>query len=197
MPQLEQALDLAWQQIDERLALIQRRHHDRGDIPLYEAQAGPPATDADIELLSRCLAMPVPLELEHALRKWNGRWIVHDHMISLMAVWEHEQVARASQWSHEHSDVRFESVIGPINPVLESRRRICIGGHEGSGKFLFLDFEDPPAGGHLGQVIRMGEEPTAEFVAPSFLEFLRMVSRAPAYDDDPEFDPLKFDPGKP
>ena len=63
-----------------------------------------------------------------------------------------------------------------------------------AGRFLFLDYEDPPAGGRLGQVIRVSDEPIAQLVAASFVEFLNRVAEAPVYDDDPEFDLLAARP---
>ncbi len=86
----------------------------------------------------------------------------------------------------------FEEVIGPVNPLLESKRRIFFGEHDWSGSSLFLDYETPPAGGMLGQVIRVGEDPVAKFVSASFVDFLNLVAAAPAFKDDVDFDPLEW-----
>ena len=91
--------------------------------------------------------------------------------------------------SEEFANATFDQVTGPVNPILESKRRICFGAHESSDTGLYLDYEDPPSGGQLGQVIRIGVD-FLEYVAPSFVDFLNMIADAPVYDDDPDFDPL-------
>jgi cell wall assembly regulator SMI1 len=189
MQNLHQELDAAWSAIDERLQLLQRRHAETGDIPLYDAALSPPATASELKELANCLGMPVPPELEHALRRWNGRWIAHDHMISLSPVQDYIQMAKWPQVEDDPNQT-FERVVGPINPTSSLKKRICFGGYEGGGTFLYLDFEPPPPGGRLGQIICFNEEPVAKLVAPSFLEFLRKVAAAPPYDDDPEADPF-------
>lgn len=188
----EQELGAAWRRIDERLSRLQRRHREQGDIPLYEADSKPPATVKELDQLRQVLGMDVPFELADGLKRWNGRWIAHDHMISFMSIAEHLEIAKANPWIEENAGLTFERVLGPINPVLNSRKRICFGGHEAMGSFLFIDYETPPQGGCLGQVIRIGEEPVAQFVASSFADFLDRVADAPAYDDDPDFDPLTW-----
>lgn len=190
----EYELEVAWKRVGERLAALQRRHYERKDIPFYEAALNAPATERDLSQLETALGMAVPLELGYSLKRWNGRWIAQDHMISLMSIAEHLQVARANPWREEHADLTFERVVGPINPVLNSKKRICFGGHEATGSFLFIDYENPPAGGQLGQVIRLTEEPVAQFVAATFVDFLNLIVDAPVYDDDPDFDPLAWRP---
>ena len=190
----EQELEAAWKRVDDRLAALQRRHIEIGDIPFYEAALNAPATDRDLIQLQKALGMAIPLELNYSLKRWNGRWIAHDHMISLVSVADHLHMAQADSWRGEQTKLTFEEVVGPIKPTLFSKKRICFGGHEATGSFLFLDYEDPPAGGQPGQVIRVLEEPIAQFVAASFVEFLNILADAPVYDDDPEFDPLSWRP---
>jgi len=187
---IEQELAAAWQRIDQRTKALQRRHRDIGDIPLYDDGLNPPASNAQLLQLKKAFGMDVPIELAYSLKRWNGRWIAHDHMISLSPVADHIYMSQVSPWQEEYADETFEQVFGPINPLMNSRKRFCIGGHEGSGEFLYLDYENPPKGGRLGQVIRIGEEPTAQYIAGSFVEFLNMVAAAPVYDDNPDFDPL-------
>lgn len=196
---------LAWDRVDERLARIQERHAQDAEVPFYETCASPGASDDEIRVLASLLEVELPPELAESLRKWNGRWIAQDHMIALSPISDYLHAAaiekdfqrRASaRDKRERERMTFERVIGPINPKMESARRICFGSHEPSGSFLFLDFEDPPEGGAPGQVIRTGEDPSAECVAPSFVAFLQLVASAPLYDDDPEHDPLKIDDGR-
>jgi hypothetical protein len=189
----EQALAAAWQRVDDRLARLQRRHYQVGDIPLYEGGLNPPATEKELQQLETAWGAPIPFELAYSFRRWNERWIAHDHAINFWSVSDHLRIAQSGSLLLEaDAGATFERVIGPINPVLESRKRYDIGGHEYSGTFLFLDYEDPPAGGQPGQVIRIGEDPIAEFVAASFVDFLNLVADAPVFDDDPEFDPLQW-----
>jgi cell wall assembly regulator SMI1 len=190
----EQELAAAWERVDERLAALQRRHNEKGDIPLYEAALNPPATAQELRQLAGTLEMPIPFELAYSLKRWNGRWIAHDHVIDLSPIRDHVYAANASQWREEDAGLTFEHVIGPISLIMESKKRICFGGHEYSGSGLYLDYEDPPEGGHRGQVIRIGEEPIAEFVAASFVDFLNLIAAAPANDDEPDFDPLAWRP---
>lgn len=185
-------LEEAWAAVDSRLHALQSRHRTRCDIPFYEISPGAPAANEQLLELSKAWGGYVPPALWHSLSRWNGRWIAHDHMISLMSIEEHLASHVANSWSTPDESLEFEEVVGPINLRMESSKRYCIGGHEASGTFLYLDFEDPPPGGRLGQVIRTGEEPSAEYVAESFVDFLMLVAKAPAYDDDPEFDPLAW-----
>lgn len=193
------ALAAAWEGIDQRLRRIQKRHETNPSIPLYDSGANLGARASDLAVLRSALAIEPPSELVESLRRWNGRWIAHDHVINLSPIHEYTYHAKIAADFHrraslrdkrEYDEMTFERVVGPINPRMNSRRRILFGGHEYSGSALFLDFEDPPAGGKPGQVIRVGEEPVAELVAASFLEFLKLVATAPLYDDDPDFDPL-------
>ncbi|MGR8936018.1 MAG: SMI1/KNR4 family protein [Gammaproteobacteria bacterium] len=189
----EQALATAWQRIDDRLAMMRRRHFEVGDIPFYEAALRPPATEKDLRQLEKVLGSPLPFELAYSFRRWNGCWIAHDHIISLSPISDLIYAAKSYTLPlEEYGEESFDEVIGPINSVLESRKRYNFGGHERSGTFLFLDYEDPPPGGQLGQVIRIGEDPVAEFVAASFVDFLNLVADAPVYNDDPDFDPLEW-----
>lgn len=189
---LETELEAAWRRIDARLEAMQKRHHTQGDIPLYETGANPPATESEIALLEKAIGTPLPFEWAYSLRRANGRWIAHDHIISLFSIQSFlagfSEVRRSMRL---YNDLTFESVDGPINPVMNSFRRYCFGIHEYSGTGLELDYEDPPEGGRLGQVIRIGESAYAEYVAPSFVDFLNMVANAPVHDDDPDFDPLQ------
>ena len=189
---IEEELLAAWKRVDERLAQLQHRALEIKDIPLYVAAQNASATESDLEELEAALGMAVPVELRCSLKHWNGRWIAQDHMISLMSTAEHMQLARMNQWQVPQAGLTLERVDGPINPVLDSKKRICFGGHETTGTFLYIDYEDPPAGGRLGQVIRIGEEPIAQWVAGSFVEFLNLVADAPVHDDDPDFDPLQW-----
>lgn len=190
----KQKLALAWQRVDDRLAALQRRHYEKGDVPLYEAALNPPATEQEFKQLELAWQAPVPFELAYSLRRWNGRWIAHDHMISLSPISEHLYMARVTPPGQENDDASYEKVTGPINPIMESRKRYCFGGHELSGTFLYLDYEEPPEGGHLGQVIRIGEDLDVEFVATSFVDFLNLVASAPFNFEDSDFDPLQWHP---
>lgn len=182
----EQELAAAWMRVDERLSAMQRRHREKGDIPLYENALNPPATDKELRQLEKALGSSLPFELAYSLKHWNGRWIAHDHVIDLSCLSDHLAAVGYSPDINE--------VVGPINPVNDFTRRYAFGGHEGSKSFLYLDYEDPPAGGKVGQVIRIGQDPIAEYVAASFVEFLNLVADAPVRDDDPDFDPLKWRP---
>ncbi len=191
----EQQLKAAWQRVDDRLSALQRRHSEKGDIPLYEAALNPPATEKELQQLERALGMPIPFELAYSLKQWSGRWIAHDHVIDLTSIQDQLQyLAGKSTTPEEYADETFEQVTGPINPILDSKKRICFGAHEGSDTGLYLDYEVPPAGGSLGQVIRIGANLNAEYVAASFVDFLNMIADAPVYDDDPDFDPLELQP---
>ena len=188
----QQELASAWDRVDERIAALQRRHHERGDVDLYDAQLNVPATENDLAKLNHALIMEAPFELLYSLRRWNGRWIAPDHALDLGSVSFLVAAKEAITWTEEEAEQSFEEVQGPINPVMHSPRRIAFGYHDQSGSTLFLDYEDPPAGGRLGQVIRIGEEPIAQWVAGSFVEFLNLVADAPVHDDDPDFDPLQW-----
>jgi cell wall assembly regulator SMI1 len=192
----EHELAAAWQRVDDRLAMLQLRHHQNGDIPFYKAGLNPPASEEELRQLELAWGAPIPFELVYSLRRWNGRWIAHDHVIDLSPISDHLSVAQACVLAPDASEEEtFDSVIGPVNPVFESRKRYPFGGHEYSGSFLYLDFEDPPEGGTRGQVIRIGEEPTVEYVAASFVDFLNLIAEAPVLDDvqdDPNFDPLRW-----
>lgn len=198
---IQRAVARAWAEVDARLDRLQRRSREVGDLPLYRLDEGAPATAGELDELGKALEVAVPPELAYSLMRWNGRWIAHDHIISLSPIADHlrtEAIERRRRARSSERDIReleastFEQVLGPINPKAESRRRIAFGGHEYSGSALYLDYEDPPPGGTLGQVIRIGEEPVAEFVAPSFVDFLLRVAQAPVHDDDPAHDPLAW-----
>ncbi len=191
----ERELKSAWQRVDDRLAALRRRHAEKGDVPLYEAALNPPATDKELQELERALGMAVPFELAYSLKQSNGRWIAHDHAIDLQPIQDHlYYFANLGPRSMEYAGDTFHTVIGPINPIFNSTKRICFGGHEGSDTSLYLDYENPPAGGQLGQIIRIGVESKAEYVAASLADYLNMIADAPVYDDDPDFDPLKLRP---
>lgn len=191
---IDQDLADAWKRLDERLSKLQIRHRQIGDIPLYEAHLNPPATENELSRLEAALGATLPHELSFSLRHWNGRWIAHDHGIDLAPVSDLIKVAQSGGAIDEYRRETYERVTGPINPTLESMKRYLFGSHEYSGSNLYLDYEDPPEGGRPGQVIRVGEEPVAEFVAASFVDFLNMIAEAPAHDDDPDFDPLRWRP---
>lgn len=179
----------AWARVDARLGLIQARHIADPRIPLYRLDAGPPATDQELDLLRSVVDVELPFELVESLRRWNGRWIAHDHIIALSPIRDYVYLKAVDRCSEEdRASATFEEVRGPINLKMDNRRRICFASHEYSGSFLFLDFEDPPSAGSPGQVIRIGEEPIAEFIAPSFVDFLEMVALSPMHDDKPEYD---------
>ena len=189
----EQELDAAWQRIDDRLAALQRRHREKGDVPLYDASLKPPATDAEIKQLEKLLGFEIPFELAYSLNRWNGRWIAHDHVIDLSSVSDLLYLARSSASAETSDDDVHGQVIGPVSSKVDYKQRINFGGHEGSSSSLYFDYVEPPAGGRLGQIIRIGED-TAEYVAASFVEFLNLVADAPVRDDDSDFDPLKSRP---
>lgn len=189
---LEQQLKAAWQRVDDRVASLQRRHREKGDIPLYEAALNPPATDQELQQLERAWGVAIPFELAYSLKRWNGRLIAHDHMIDLSSVADLLYLAETCGRYLADDSVEYEHVIGPINPIFESKKRYNFGGHEFSGSSLYLDYVTPPAGGTLGQVIRDGEEPIARFVAASFVDFLNLIADAPVHDDVPDFDPLEW-----
>jgi len=192
---LEQALEAAWQRIDDRFSGLQRRYREQGDIPLYEADLNPPATDRELQQLEKAWGAVIPFELAYSLRRWNGRLIAHDHMIHLASVSEILYLVETCGWSaYGDSSVEYERVIGPVNPILESKKRYDFGGHEFLGSSLYLDYENPPSGGQPGQIIRAGEEPIVEYVASNFVNFLNLIADAPVHDDAPDFDPLKWRP---
>jgi hypothetical protein len=160
----------------------------------------------DLLRLASAWAGFVPPALAYSLARWNGRLIAPDHRLHLFPIQDHLKLAQMEvvsatyaktfpyedDASTDDSDGVFEEVTGPINPCFSMKRRYCIGGYEYSGTFLYLDYEDPPAPGRLGQVISIGEEPVAEYVAPSLADFLLMVANAPAFEDAPEdFDLLQ------
>lgn len=190
---LEVELEAAWQRVDARLEAMQERHHRGGDIPLYRDDANPPATESEIALLEKAIGTPVPFEWAYSLKRANGRWIAHDHVIVLDSIEDYLfafcRFEKPVNKDDNGSTLPF--IIGPISPIFESRRRYCFGGHEYSNTSLYIDYEDPPKGGRLGQIIRIDESGYAEYVAPSFVDFLNMVANAPVHDDDPDFDPLK------
>ncbi|HEY8360356.1 MAG TPA: SMI1/KNR4 family protein [Ramlibacter sp.] len=179
---------------------MQERHRANPAVPLYDSGANPGASAAELAELRSVLVIEPPPELLESLRRWNGRWILHDHVIDLAPIQSYMYYARldddferraTARDKREHERMTFERVVGPINPNMNSRRRIPFGAHEYSGSALYIDFEDPPEGGRPGQIIRIGEEPVAEIVALSFIEFLNMVAAAPLHDDDPDLDPLR------
>jgi hypothetical protein len=192
-------LRAAWQLIDDRVKRIQERHTPDDEIPLYDSGIRASATDEEIAQLRSFLHIEPPWELVESLRMSNGRWIAHDHVIELSSSRDYEYMfkidadfqrrANAGDKKREET-ATFEEVVGPINMKMNSKRRICFAGHERSGGFLYLDFENPPADGRMGQVIRIGEDPRAEFIAPSFIDFLELVAAAPLCEDDPDLDPL-------
>lgn len=191
--QTEQRLKAALQRVDDRLVALQCRHRERGDIPLYEADLGPPATDQEMKELENALGFTIPFELAYCLERWNGRFIAPDHAIVLNPISDLIYAANRSAMRVDDVTSTFEEVVGPVNLLFESRKRIFFGEHDWSGSSLFLDYI-PAAGGQLGQVIRIGEDPIAKYVVSSFVGLLNLVADAPAYDDDPEFDPLAWKP---
>jgi hypothetical protein len=202
------ALANAWRAVDARLQTLQQRHAKKGDIELYEDDAQPPASTQDLLRLATVWDGFVPPPLAYSLARWNGRSIAPDHGVDLFSIDHHLAVAETKKVSAAYAQAFpdedadepegdagevFEEVTGPVNLNSSMRRRYCIGIYHNSGAFLYLDYEAPPKPGRLGQVISIGEEPVAEFVATSLVEFLSMIATAPACDDVPEdFDVLQM-----
>ena len=187
-------LEAAWRRVDDRFAALKQRYLDKSDVPLYTSDRRQPASVRDLVDLEAALGLPVPQEIAYSLMRSNGCEVAHDHAISLASV--REQIFFALQNAPIDGDESacFEFITGPVNPLFFSKKRYFFGTHNWSGTSLYLDYENPPEGGQLGQVIRVGEGLDVAYVASSFVEFLNLIANAPCADDDPDFDPLQWRP---
>ncbi len=109
--QIEQRLKAALQRVDDRLVAMQCRHRERGDIPLYEADLGPPATDQEMKQLENALGFAIPFELAYCLERWKGRFIAPDHAIVLNPISDLIYAANRSAMRVDDLTSTFEGLL--------------------------------------------------------------------------------------
>lgn len=180
------ALVKAWQRVDDRFARLQAMARSDSSIPHYESECQPPATDEQLAFLEKLLGAPLPDDLRISLKMWNGRYIAQDHLIEFFGTGDME-------WFPIFADPPELQVkaIGPVAPKLAAGHRIRIGIHEDTESEILMDYEEIPAGGQEGQIIRVTPGlAKVEWIAPTFTAFLDLVAEAPLWRKGNTIDPL-------
>jgi len=144
------------------------------NAPEFSEQFGHAADLSDLAKVQSLLGQSLPDSYLSFLKKHDGfsdQIGILEFLSLRYATSEYEDMQRASALF----EVRKEDVKGPVRPLFKNKLWWPIVLIGGASNYYCIDL-DPAPGGEVGQVIEVTKYLTRQLVAPSFEQFIKMIT---------------------